>query len=391
MSTDVALVSGLKTRGKRQRARKPKLSVLPPKVKELEIPYVELVDEEKVKVVMLPAVPLVPTIPIVKVEPIPASVVSAPIGADEKVSVPRIQKNSERTEVSWDASSFPVLKKHSHRMFPQTSYHIPVSYSWNKEKIEAINAFSPASLDKLKVANSDNEHPFCAGMRAITEAYALQSIIAELSNTDCKDSRILDVGGAAKRHFSHKRKHVWSCIPPHDARDMIRRFDLPGKLNCNHFWNECNCNKFCASMSVHALYYIKPAEMIANMLKQTRPIHYAVVHRYPETKGTIMMGEMSYVKHEGFIWVTAAGNLTKYYHPDNEWMFTGHFHTDTHTLEWDIARRFGDTYVLRFVAYEGKHLGVPPLPDLTPKTPEVKTDILIEKSEIEIFEEIVKS
>jgi len=259
------------------------------------------------------------------------------------------------------APNCPIYKPHSNRKFPAVTYHLPVSYSHTDKSVKTISAHHPCKLEELHSLSRDNEHPVCAAYRSMCEAWALNQLIEELKPEETKDTFILDVGGSARRHYTNGRKYVWSCIPKFDARDMLRSFKLPGKLHCDHSWQQCACKSYSASISVHSLYYIPPGDMLSNMLKQVRPVHYAVVHFYPGEKGVLMNDEMEYVKKDGQIWVRARGNLTYYNHGDCDWMQTGHYTDSNGTLEWEIARRFGDSYVLRFVASPTVY-SAPPLP-----------------------------
>lgn len=296
----------------------------------------------------------------------------------------------------WDRTLYPVLKKHVNENFPQVTYHIPHSRSHNQKTVEYISQFHPCKLKDVHALTTDNEHPICAAMRAITEAWALRTLIQELKGHNVKNAKIMDVGGAASRHFSHKRDYVWSCVPKFDARDAIRAFNFLGKNHCSHKWQDCNCcavgddSGIAASISVHSLYYIEAADMLKMLLKQRRPVHYAIVHFYPDREGSIMESEMSYAKKEGKIWVKAAGNLTHYYHNDNEWMKNGHYSDENGTLEWDVARRFGDTYVLRFVAVTEIYPSPPTIVVEEKKLEETPVEQVVANDDLK-FEEVVNA
>lgn len=274
----------------------------------------------------------------------PEEVIVKPVGVKSK---PNKEMNSAEYKLR-----YPVLKKHKNTHFPQVTYHLPVSMSFDSRVIEAVSLYHPCKLEEQKVQWRDNEHPFCASMRSITEAWALRNLIDECEVDSTPDLMIMDVGGAARRHFSLSRNYVWSCIPSFDARDMVRSFKLPGSNHCSHVWQDCDCiaGRTLASMSVHSLYYIPPSDILKLLLTQVRPVHYAVLHEYPMDKGSLMQDEMEYVKHQGKIWVKARGNLTYYNHSDMDWLKSGHYSDENGTLEWDYARRFGDTVVMRFVA-----------------------------------------
>lgn len=286
-------------------------------------------------------------------------------------------------QVRWNRKKYPAIKPHKNANYPEVTYHLPVSNSYTPEVVAAIQQFHPiAKISELKVSYSDNEHPFCAAVRSVAEAYALSSLISELSYLP-DSGFILDVGGAARRHHSNGRSYVWSCIPTHDSRDVIRQFALPPGGHCNHSWNECKCVpaqgvRLDASISVHSLYYIKPKDLLTNLLKQRHAVHYAVVHMYGEEEGSLMMSEMQYKKGNGSIWVKAKGNLTAYVHDDCEWMTKGHYSSPgLGTLEWDIARRFDDVHVLRFVAT--KRFTKAPLP--MPAQGEADVELKVEEED----------
>lgn len=268
----------------------------------------------------------------------------------------KVETTSGAKQVRWNRKRYPAIKPHKNANYPEVTYHLPVSNSYSPAVVDAIREFHPiAKIEELKVSYSDNEHPYCASVRSVAEAYALSSLISELGHLEGQ-GMILDVGGAARRHHSNGRDFVWSCIPTHDSRDVIRQFALPLGGHCTHSWNECSCvtatgKHLDASISVHSLYYIKPKDLLTNLLSQRHPVHYAVVHFYNEEEGSLMMGEMQYKRCDGIVWVKAKGNLTAYVHDDCSWMSKGHYSSPgLGTLEWDIARRFGDVHVLRFVA-----------------------------------------
>lgn len=264
---------------------------------------------------------------------------------------------------------YPVLKKHKNPNYEQVTYHIPVSNSMTQKIVDLISQFHPCKLDDLHVYYRDNKHPYCAALRSISEAWALNQVITELGNSVEGKANIMDVGGAASRHFSHGRDYVWSCIPPYDARDSLRQFRLPGNNNCTHEWQSCHCHadrgeSIGASISVHSLYYIPPADILRMLLLQLLPVHYAVIHFYPDNPtGTIMNGEMEFRRDKGRIWVNATGNLTWYNHCDGDWMKTGHYADNQGTLEWEIDRVFDDVAVLRFVASRSHYPQPPVVPD----------------------------
>jgi len=249
-----------------------------------------------------------------------------------------------------------VLAPHHNKNFPRVTYSIPHSLSFTQAKIAAVSYYHPIEMDSYRLSHKDNAHPFCAAMRAIGEAWALNELIGELgyidSNIIGESNCILDVGGAVNRHHQQRRDYVWSCVPDVDGADLYRRFTFRGNKYCGHKWHSCACQKFLASMSVHSLYYVDPNDMLNCMLlKQAYPVHYALVHMYPDQEGEIMMGEMKYRKSaDGNLHVRAVGNLKEYVHPVNDWMAIGQYNGVNGTLVWESLRSFGDSVVLRFVA-----------------------------------------
>jgi hypothetical protein len=282
---------------------------------------------------------------------------------------------------------FPVIKNHRNPNYPSVTYYLQQGFSYTQEVVDMISLYHPCTLDKLKVSFRDNEHPYCAAMRTIGEAWILNQLITELSDYRGVEAMILDVGGAAARHHSNKRGYVWSCIPKFDARDFVRAFKLPGTNHCDHDWVSCGCHSFVASISIHSLYYIDESTILQQLLKQSVPVHYALVHFYDLSKGVIMAKEMEYSRDGELVWVKARGNLTNYCHRNTDWMKTGHFSDENGTLEWDIARRFGDSVVLRFVATT-EIFKAPPTQVKVMEIP--KMDVKVSTDD-EKFEEIVRT
>jgi len=289
---------------------------------------------------------------------------------------------------------FYAIRQHKNKAYPPITYRLQQGKSYTQKKIDIINEYHPCTLDQMKVAFRDNEHPLCAAIRSIGEAWMVNAILSETADyklpplEDGSLRKILDVGGAASRHHSNKRdKFVHSCIPKFDGRDSIRAFRLPGKAWCHHTWQTCDCNHYLASMSVHSLYYLKEPEILERLLKQEVPIHYALIHFYDNDSGTIMDGEMIYKSKKGLVWAKAKGNLTYYCHRNTDWLRVGHYNDDQGTLEWEIARRFEDSYVLRFIAVAA-HFDAPPLPPC-----EEEKEVPLEAPEIpitDVYDDIVK-
>jgi hypothetical protein len=298
----------------------------------------------------------------------------------------------------WNPKAFPLLKRHANRKFPQITYYLPHSFSWTQGKIDIVDKYHPVKLDDVWSRSDDNEHPLCAAFRSMCEAYALSKLIREIREDQViDDCVIMDVGGAARRHASNKRKFVWSCIPKFDARDFVRTFDLPSHMHCTHRWQDCDCKegKILASMSVHSLYYIPESDILIQLLKQIKPVHYAVMHIYPEKEtGEMMGGEMEYIRKDGMIWVKAKGNLTWYHHRDTDWLNSGHYSDANGTLEWEYVRRFGDVAVIRFCATS--EVLVPPPPAPCPSAPVLKISPVVFEAtgpklieDVELFSKIV--
>lgn len=266
---------------------------------------------------------------------------SLPVGKGQ-VTIKKFDKPAVKPE--------EFIVPHLNRLYPKVKVSLAHSMSYTEAKVKAIADFYPITLAEYKTPAKDNGHPYCAAMRALAEAWSVNALIAELRNLECKETTILDVGGSINRHSKMGRDYIWCCVPNHDDRDIYRKSYVRKGRFCEHDWETCNCVKPVASMSVHSLYYIKPETMFLKLMSQEHPIHYAVVHYYPEEKGTMMMGEMQYVKSGGKIRVKADGNLREYVHDDCSWMEKGSCQYEDGCLVWENVRRFGDSHVVRFVA-----------------------------------------
>lgn len=242
------------------------------------------------------------------------------------------------------------------------SYFIPKSLRYTQQKIDLLSVYAPHTLSNLKSYNSYNEHPLCAAFRNLAEAHVLSTLQSELIANGITSGPILDVGGAAVRHHNNgNRKYVHSCVPILEPKDELRRSAIPSDARvCRHRWEECDCETFKASMSVHSLYYITPENIAKCLLKQVRPVHYAVLHEYPYDSGTMIDGEMTYEritraedKGGNFVKVFAHGNRTPYIHSDMSWMAPGYKAVTVDgmpfTLVWELERRFDEVCVFRFM------------------------------------------
>ena len=248
-------------------------------------------------------------------------------------------------------------KEEDYLGFP-VSYHLPHSMYYDAGKISILSKYHPCTLTELHRYNCYNEHPLCAAFRSIAEAHVITCIQREAKDKGISHGKVLDVGGSVNRHYGNKnRPFIHNCVPHFEAKDLLRRFSLKGENYCRHFWKECACHNFLASMSIHSLYYVKPDEILRNLLTQKIPVHYAVMHRYPESMGTIMHGEMSYTKSPcgEHVKVYAAGNSVPYQHSSMKWLDVGHYIDRRGTLAWELERKFEDVCVYRFVATKEVH------------------------------------
>lgn len=268
-------------------------------------------------------------------------------------SVPKIQTRKKSGDHVKNMATTAAVSTHRHRNkkhFPVVEYRVPKSREYNTAKLALLNKIHPCKLEEVHSYAQSNEHPLCAAMRSIGEAYVLSEAINTLSDHKIDEAWILDVGGAGKRHMSLQRKYVWSCIPTQSAKDTLRRFVIPPGQHCEHNWSQCNCHDFPISVSVHSLYYIHPAEIFSKLLSQKVPVHFALIHVYEDDSGELMNGEMEYVKQDGTLYVKAAGNIHHYVHPAMDWLKDGSMTFPNGTLVWERMRTFLDSEVIRFHA-----------------------------------------
>jgi hypothetical protein len=268
--------------------------------------------------------------------------------------------------------------------YPLVEYRIPKSREFNEANIKLLNKIHPCKLSDLHSYAHSNEHPLCAAARSIGEAYILNEVLNTLADHKLKPDYILDVGGAGRRHINMKRRYVWSCIPTQSAKDVLRRFTIPPGQHCEHSWSECKCHDFPISMSVHAIYYMSPQEIFDNVVRQAIPLHYALLHRYVGDSGSLMDGEMTYVRQNSMLYVKANGNIHHYVHPTMDWLNDGVALVNGGTLVWEKCRSFLDSEVLRFHA-------VKCLIPLHPKLEPVPQPVLCvdDKFETSRFDEVV--
>lgn len=235
---------------------------------------------------------------------------------------------------------------------PPTTYFLPKSLYHTKETVEILNKYHPCKFENVHSFSAYNRHPLCASFRAMAEAFVISALKAELKHMGHNFGHIVDVGGAVVRHHGNrKRKFIHSCVPMFETKDLLRRFNLPGENFCRHMWEECDCVRAVASMSVHSLYYVEPRDILKRLLSQVVPIHYAVLHRYPESSGSLMHGEMEYAKSNEQVRVFAKGNLTPYIHSSMEWLSGCSYTCDKGTLAWELVRSYEDVHVYKFIAH----------------------------------------
>lgn len=265
------------------------------------------------------------------------------------------QKGGQQPSDKKKRNRFPAIKsvkcpETKNDLFQEVSYYIPHSMYFDEPKIAVLNKYHPSTLEQFHRYNCYNLHPLCASFRSIGEAHIITRIQQECRDNGIVDGFICDVGGSVNRHHSLGRNYIHSCVPNFEAKDLLRQFSLKGNNYCRQLWKDCKCKGFVASMSIHSLYYLEPEEILRNLLEQELPIHYALLHLYPEDSGEIMHGEMRYVKQEGRVSVWASGNSTPYYHGDMAWLSKGSYSDQRGTLVWERERTFEDVYVYRFVA-----------------------------------------
>jgi len=313
----------------------------------------------------------------------------APSETPEKVSVPRSSKSSrssspehkaakakrhtakpptsvgkapkaDRADKPAKSNSFPAIKQ---VRFPknkdgvedwfgdEVKYYIPKSNEHSEYTASIIAKYHPlVTLKSLVDPGTYNRHPLCAAFRSIAEAFAITCLFRELANAGIYCGKICDIGGSVNRHHSLGRKYIHSCVPNFEVKDLTRSFALRGDRYCRHKWEDCRCHPFVASMSVHSLYYVEPYHLLLGLLRQKLPIHYAVLHRYPNSFGELMNGEMEYEKSDGIVRARAKGNMQWYTHGDMAWLDEEGFVCDEGTLAWEMEREFEDVVVIRFVA-----------------------------------------
>lgn len=272
---------------------------------------------------------------------------------DSKASQkPKIRPNngSRKKKSKFPAIKVVKLKKKGNFPLTEVQYFVPHSMYYDPAKIAILNKYHPCELNDLHRYNSYNRHPLCAAFRSIGEAHIITCIQQELMEHRITDATICDVGGSVNRHHSLKRDYIHSCVPLAETKDLIRCFNLKGNSYCRNDWQNCECRKFAASMSIHSLYYLEPEEILKKLLQQQLPVHYALLHRYKHDDGEIMHGEMSYIRRNNQVRVWAKGNETPYVHSDMSWLDASSFVCDSGTLVWELERTFEDVYVYRFVA-----------------------------------------
>jgi hypothetical protein len=263
------------------------------------------------------------------------------------------QKKKKKTKVFAPAIKQAFIRDDgsADSLHHEVSYHIPKSSFYNKHKVEILNRHHPCVLSDVFDYGSYNEHPLCAAFRSIAEAHVISQIRYDMAAHNLYSGKICDVGGSVNRHFNNKkRKFIHSCVPTFEAKDLMRKFALKGTNYCHHRWEDCNCHNFSASMSVHSLYYVEPEDILRKLLEQEIPVHYAVIHRYFNTVGELMDGEMSYSCSNGKVRVVAKGNHQPYIHSDMQWLNEESYVSNNGTLVWELERRFEDVYVYRFNA-----------------------------------------
>jgi hypothetical protein len=296
---------------------------------------------------------------------------------------PKRKKENKKKFPAISQVHFPELNNDM-SMHEDVTYYIPHSMWHNEKTVSVLSKYHPCTLEDVHKHSSYNEHPLCAAFRSIAEAHCIARIQKEIKDHDMEGGIICDVGGSVNRHYNNgKRKYIHCCVPMFEAKDLMRAFSLKGDKYCRHMWEECDCDVFTASMSVHSLYYVDPEDILRKLLEQMIPVHYAVLHRY-KGSGVMMHGEMEYISRSGKVKVSAKGNGQHYIHSDMSWLDQECYTSDRGTLVWEIDRRFEDVYIYRFVASDS-HVQFK-------KFPEEKKEVPVEPEFDEVpYLDVIKS
>lgn len=236
-------------------------------------------------------------------------------------------------------------------MFPQT-YPDGIQYPAWRMKLKDRKALvklvpdQPFSLGQ----KHHHTHPLAHTTRVFAAYQALDMVLNQLDAGYAY--RIHDVGGKPSFWKFHPMQAAISCSQPIvDGDDVFRRQRSPNVCGCR-FPNTCplcdNCDVY---IFVHSMYYITLSEMVHFMERHPQAVIISLVHRFPDSAGSILDMQYSRSRVSGGASqiVMTAGMSAPYLHPDNDWMFDqGSERCRLGTVVWNCATEIAEHYVFRF-------------------------------------------
>jgi hypothetical protein len=170
-----------------------------------------------------------------------------------------------------------------------------------------------------------------------------------------RGEQYIDLFGDGRRNYRYKRNCV-TLFQKKTAKDYIRYQKLEPNMfelkQLDDLWDAKHpFGKIDTICMTHSLYYL-PIEVISRIVnvRSTRRIR-ALVHRHPETSGTLNSGEQKYWVNQNLI-VTQMNVQTgeKYHHPSLEGMFhQSSAQTAYGGVAWTIKKSGGDSYIIDIV------------------------------------------
>jgi hypothetical protein len=226
-----------------------------------------------------------------------------------------------------------VEKKNKNETLPRLPYNTKIAYKlerslhWDSSKFEQFSKYHPVDAS-LKTYDSSNEHPMAASCRNILESCAITMAIKKCFHNGIDHCYIKDVGGSFIRHKMARRDFMHTLAPDLIASDFHRGNEVLMSNVCRHKWQQCTCTENTLSISVHALYYLRPDEIINCISQQRIQTHYAVMHDYINKPSTLFDGEVNILYSANMMQVTAKGNSACYTHEYPYWMNHSGYYND---------------------------------------------------------------
>lgn len=217
----------------------------------------------------------------------------------------------------------------------------------SEEQREWIRAEWPEYHHVFSDASRHHDHPVAHITTELNEIEMVAPLVAE-GNT------WIDLFGNSQRDTKYRRKaiNVYGLKTP---KDYLRYQHIDNKDVLYNIDEICDPTSRLGRLNditcTHALYYV-PMEDIGRMMHTSRNRRLrALVHRHPESSGTMSFGEIKYsVDETGWVRQTNVVTGEMYEHPSLEALFhQSSAATAAGGVAWTTRKMGGDTFLIEFV------------------------------------------